>query len=62
MMFEPEFFDIFGLIAFVFITVLSSWMLFKKKLPSKLFMRFLLIIGILGIIIDGAIVFVNYLK
>jgi len=61
-MFEPEFFDIFGLLAFIFIIVFSSWMLFKKKLLSKWPIVVLLIIGILGIIIDGAIVFINYLK
>ena len=59
---NPEFFDIFGLIGFIFITWLAIHLLTKKQAPPKWASVILLIIGILGLIIDGAIVFINYLR
>lgn len=57
---RPEFFDIFGLAVFSFIIILSLWgLITKKKLPEWSLIT-LLIIGILGIFIDGAIVFLTY--
>ena len=52
----PEFYDIFGLPVFLFITILSIWMLWKKEIPDKKYLIILLIIGILGLIVDGLMV------
>jgi len=60
---QPEFFDIFGLIAFLFIVAFSFWAL-KVKKPRKRIPRYifiaLFIIGILGVLVDSIIVFINY--
>ncbi len=63
MIFEnPEFFDIFGFAGFIFIIFFSLYLLKKNKVPPKLYSIILLIIGILGLIIDGAVIFFNYLN
>ena len=59
---SPEFFDIFGFFAFLFIVIISLWGLYTKKRFPIWTKIVLLIIGILGLIIDGAIVYINYLK
>jgi len=56
-----EFFDIFGFIGFIFITWFAVQLLSKKK-PKRWMNIILLIIGVLGLIIDGTIVYMNYLK
>lgn len=59
---RPEFFDIFGLVIFIFLLIVGSWMLLsKKKLPQWVGFVILLV-GILGLIVDGFIVFQTYLK
>jgi hypothetical protein len=58
---NPEFFDIFGLISFTFIIWFSIKMLCKKK-PEKWAIIILLIIGILGLIVDGFIVYGYYFR
>ena len=62
MIFRPEFFDIFGLITFTYLTMLSLYMLFKKKMPPKWSIIIVLIIGILGLIVDGVLVYNAYLS
>lgn len=58
---RPEFFDIFGIFAFSFLIVLSLWGL-KTKMPVPQWaLAILFIIGILGLIVDGTIVFIMYL-
>ena len=59
---KPEFYDIFGIIVFAFITFLASWMLYTKQNPKKWAIIILLIIGVLGLIVDGIIVYINYIK
>jgi asparagine N-glycosylation enzyme membrane subunit Stt3 len=60
-MISPQFFDIFGIFTFVFIIVMSIELLFEKKKPEKIFLVILLVIGILGFIVDGIIVLLNYI-
>jgi len=57
---QPEFFDIFGLGVFAFLTVVGYLMFSgKKNLPDWVgFIIF--IIGILGLIVDGFIVFKTF--
>lgn len=58
---EPQFFDIFGFLGFIFITVFSFFMLRGSSMPRwSVFV--LLVIGILGLFIDGTIVYISYLK
>ena len=61
-MLKPEFFDIFGFQAFVFILIVSAWSLIVKKPIPDWVILLLLIIGILGSLIDGIIVYFSYLK
>lgn len=53
---NPRFYDLFGLPIFLFIMVLSGWMLYTMKFPPRGYIWALLIIGIAGIIIDGVMV------
>ncbi len=59
---RPEFFDIFGILVFSFITSLSVWGLWTKKKFPKWATIILLTIGVLGLIVDGTIVYMTYLK
>jgi len=54
---KPQFWDYFGLPVFLYITTLAIYLLWKKELPkNKKYIWALLIIGILGLIVDGTIV------
>lgn len=59
---KAESFDILGLFTFSFITILSVWSLLSGELFPKWAVFLLLIIGVLGLIIDGAIVYQAYIK
>jgi len=48
---RPEFFDIFGVLAFVYIIFFSNMLLSGKKLPRG-FTVILLFIGLIGFFID----------
>ena len=58
---KPQFFDIFGVPVFIFISLISWRLLIGAFVPRWIFML-MLIIGILGVIIDGFIVFRTYVK
>ena len=58
---NAEFFDIFGVLAFLFITIFAGWMFYTNKKPKKWTVLILLIIGLLGLIVDSIIVY-NYLS
>jgi uncharacterized membrane protein len=59
---QPEFYDIFGFITFTLLIIIAIYS-FKTKKPLKPWMNyFLLIIGILGLIVDGIIVFTTFAK
>lgn len=57
---NPEFFDIFGVLAFIFITIYAIEALKTKKSLPKWANISLLIIGIIGLIIDFLIVKSNF--
>lgn len=59
---KAEAFDILGLGVFSFIAVISIRSLFFSQPFSKLVVYSLLIISILGLIVDGYIVYRTYLK
>ena len=59
-MVNAEFFDVFGFLGFIYITIISIWILKNKKVPGWAAI-ILLTIGILGLIIDGLIVISTYL-
>jgi len=58
---EPQFFDIFGAIGFVYIVVLSLFALSGKSLP-KITLVILLLIGLAGFIVDVFVVYNFYLR
>lgn len=58
---RPEFFDIFGILTFMFLISVSLWQLKFKKLPSDWIIIIILIIGILGLVIDTFNVYKGYL-
>ena len=64
-MINPEFFDIFGIFVFAIILIIGLLIRFKRrKLSDKtwnLISLFLIIIAILGLIVDGIIVWRTYL-
>lgn len=58
---KPEFYDIFGLVAFLIITLIAIRLIKRRK--ARLWISIiLLIIGILGLIIDGYIVYTKFLS
>jgi len=59
---RPEFFDIFGLLVFSFITILSIWSLRTERVVPVWATVILLLIGISGLIVDGAIVYITYIQ
>ena len=59
---QPEFFDIFGIFVFTFITWLSVFGLKNKNKIPRWSLKILLVIGILGLIVDGIIVYVNFIR
>ena len=52
---KPEFYDNFGVFIFSYLSLLSGWMLWTKKRMPRWAIYTLLIIGILGIIVDGTL-------
>tara|TARA_Y100000310_G_C20042831_1_gene516969 strand:- start:204 stop:407 length:204 start_codon:yes stop_codon:yes gene_type:complete len=59
---RPEFFDIFGVIIFSYIIFISLKALKRNKRLAKKELIILLIIGILGLIVDGTIIYKTYLN
>ena len=59
-MVNAEFLDIFGFLGFIYIIIISILILKNKKVP-KWTAIILLIIGILGLTIDGLIIINTYL-
>lgn len=58
---RPEFFDIFGIFIFTFLIALSLWGMKTRRALPRWALIILFIIGILGLIVDGAIVYMTYL-
>ncbi|HPI67227.1 MAG TPA: hypothetical protein PKZ16_01645 [bacterium] len=61
-MLPPQFFDIFGIICFCYIIILSFFILKKYHQVPRWCIIILLLIGIAGLIVDGFIVYQFYLK
>lgn len=59
---EPQFFDIFGIFAFLYIVVVSLWALKSKKELPLWALAIMLFIGVLGLAIDSVVVYSHYLK
>jgi uncharacterized membrane protein len=59
---KPEVFDVLGLATFIFIIIISSYSLITKIPLPNWSLIILLIIGILGLIIDGMIVYTSFIK
>ena len=58
---EPQFFDIFGFVVFIYI-ILLSWLLLRRIYVKKWMIIILLLIGITGLLVDGSVVYIYYLK
>ena len=61
-MLRPEFFDIFGFFAFIFLIFIAVYVMKKVKRHPKPILYIILGIGIIGAIVDGIIVYTAYLK
>jgi len=61
-MFKPDFFDIFGIGVFSFITVVAAWALNTGRPLPRLLLTIILVIGIVGLIVDSTIVYFLYLR
>ena len=59
---DPAFFDIFGLITFSFISIVSVKSLVSGEPVSRIALFILLMIGIAGLIVDGRIVWRRFIK
>ncbi|OHA84271.1 MAG: hypothetical protein A2937_03410 [Candidatus Yonathbacteria bacterium RIFCSPLOWO2_01_FULL_47_33b] len=59
---RPEFFDIFGIATFGVITFVGARGLFWGEQVPFWALIFLFVVGIAGLIIDGAIVYRTYLR
>lgn len=58
-----EFFDIFGALAFLYITGFSLWLLFYQNFfPPRWPAVILFLIGVIGFIVDAVIVYRSYVK
>lgn len=53
---KPEFYDFFGLLTFAFLTGVGIYMLKKPKKTPTWIWFVILMIGLLGLIVDGSIV------
>ncbi len=58
---EPQFFDIFGALTFIYIVAFSLLGIFNKKISKWMYFA-LLLIGLAGLLIDGIIVYNFYIK
>lgn len=58
---RPEFYDIFGMLAFIYIVTISLFLLLDKEILFSLKV-ILLAIGIIGLIVDVTVVYNKFLK
>jgi uncharacterized membrane protein len=59
---RPELFDIFGALAFTYIVGLSLWALLTKRQTQPWAWIILLMIGTVGFLVDGFIVYWFFIK
>ena len=60
-MVDASFFDIFGFLGFIYIFIVTVWMLKSDKRLPKMWLIVLLIIAILGMVVNGLIVLYSYI-
>lgn len=53
---NPVFYDVFGIFIWIYVAILSIYLLRTRKKPRKAPIWILLIIAILGLIVDGTLV------
>lgn len=58
---DPAFYDIFGFVGFLFITLLALWSLKKKHRVPRWAKIILLIVGVIGLVVDGYVVLSRFL-
>ncbi len=58
--FNPSFFDIFGIVFFIFLIVISVWELKNKRPLPKVIIFILLSAGIIGFVLDSISVYKAY--
>lgn len=59
---QPQFFDIFGAIGFVYIILFSVWCLKNNRVVPGSALFVLLMIGVVGFLVDSAIVYFSYIR
>lgn len=59
---KPEFFDLFGLLVFSFLLIVGYLMMGKKKKMPDWVGFVIFIVGVLGLIVDGFIVFKTFFQ
>jgi uncharacterized membrane protein len=59
---RAEIYDPLGFLAFLFIAISAFWMLKRRKALPKAINIILLVIAILGVIVDGTIVYTKFLS
>ena len=59
---KPEFYDCFGTLAFLFLTIIILWSMRLHMPLPKWANIILLIIGIAGLVVDGTIVYNKFLR
>lgn len=60
-MIPAEYFDIFGFIGFLILVIAGIWMLTSKKRVPFWMKLVILVIGIIGLIVDGYIVIKTFI-
>jgi len=60
--FTPQFFDTFGVLVFLYLTVLALWGINSKKCLPEWSYVVLLLIGLSGLLVDGTITYVYFLE
>lgn len=58
---EPQFFDIFGFCGFIFLILFAVYALIGKKIP-KIIYWLIFLISLIGVFVDGLIIYTFYLK
>jgi len=59
---EPEHFDLLGIVVFPFIFACGLYMLLTATVPNIWTLWALIVIGVGGIIIDGSIVYLYFIR
>lgn len=61
-MIRPEFFDILGSLAFLYVVAISVWALTRPESVPRWAFALLFLIGVAGLLVDSAIVYIFFLR